>query len=252
LEIEIFTQPGEIYDLIYQKKEYSSEIDFLARNILTGQFDNSWVLDVGCGTGLHAKGLREKGILTVGLDLNLEFIQTALNRSPSLNDSFFLVGDMRSIPFKRNKFGAIVMMFHVINFLDGEKELYLFLRNVHNLLQDGGKLIFDSWDAESMSNSDYQPKLNIYDNNDFKVIRKSEISLTHPDRVNVQHIFEVFNKITLGSEEFIENHIIFPLTRQRVRDCASTIFSKIEFKDLLNIELSEKNGLKSFYCVLHK
>ncbi len=64
-----YKEMAKYYDLFYYNKSYEKEVKFLENLIGNRKF----ILDVGCGTGIHMNLLEEKGYYVDGLDLNAEY-----------------------------------------------------------------------------------------------------------------------------------------------------------------------------------
>ena len=62
---------AKYYDKFYQNKNYKKETEFL-KNFINA---NDKILDVGCGTGIHAALLTDNGFEVDGLDLNKEMLE---------------------------------------------------------------------------------------------------------------------------------------------------------------------------------
>ena len=105
---------AKYYDRFYQKKDYQKEVLFLT-HFLTPK---SHILDVGCGTGVHASLLEKEDFKIDGADLNQEMLDIAKTR---MTGELFLqnVLDL-DIP---KKYDAIISMFAVMNHLSNLEEL---------------------------------------------------------------------------------------------------------------------------------
>lgn len=64
------------------------------------------ILDVGCGTGRHARALRDQGVDVVGLDLSLGLLQTAAGQRPG----GWVQGDARAIPLPAASVDAVLSL----------------------------------------------------------------------------------------------------------------------------------------------
>lgn len=97
---------AKYYDLFYQKKNYQKEVEFLC-NFITKE---DQVIDIGCGTGIHASLLANKEINIEGLDLNKEMLEIAKTR---LSSKLYLqnILDMHL----DKKYNVIISMFAVLN-----------------------------------------------------------------------------------------------------------------------------------------
>ncbi len=100
------------------------------------------LLDVGCGGGLLAGLLRRRGVPAMGLDASAEAVRLAWRRHgvPALQ------GDLRQPAFAPGSL-ALLSMFHVVEHLP---EPAAYLRAAHTLLRDGGRLVVQVPNADSL------------------------------------------------------------------------------------------------------
>ena len=125
---------AKYYDLFYQNKNYKKEVEFLEKLI----DKDSKVLDIGCGTGMHASILEEDGYEIDGLDLNEEMLDIAKKRI----NGYLYNQNILDIKVDK-KYDVIISMFAVINHLKNIYELEKALSNLKNILTDNGKIIID-------------------------------------------------------------------------------------------------------------
>lgn len=131
---------AKFYDKFYQNKDYEKEVDFLMNFINMG--DN--IIDIGCGTGIHASLISSKGFNVDGLDLNEEMLKIARTR---LNSTLYLQ-NILDININK-KYDIVISMFAVINHLKDLNELEKCLLNLKNILQKNGKIIIDLHNPQS-------------------------------------------------------------------------------------------------------
>ena len=78
------TQFGELYsryyDLIYQNKDYFSEVEYIESLIKKDSIEIKTILDLGCGTGRHDELLCDKGYVVHGVDISEEMLKIAETR----------------------------------------------------------------------------------------------------------------------------------------------------------------------------
>jgi SAM-dependent methyltransferase len=97
------------------------------------------VLDVGCGGGLLAGMLAERGVRVAGLDSSLNAARIAWHRkgAPAV------CGDLASAPFARESC-AVITMFHVVEHL---YDPGAYLAAAHELLKPDGRLVVQAPNA---------------------------------------------------------------------------------------------------------
>ena len=80
----MFTASAELYDLLYSGfKDYGAEADRIAALLHAEHPACRTVLDVGCGTGEHARLLAARGFRTDGLDLDPGLLRVAAAKHPA-------------------------------------------------------------------------------------------------------------------------------------------------------------------------
>lgn len=141
---------AKYYDKFYQNKNYKKETEFL-KNFINA---NDKILDVGCGTGIHAVLLTDNGFEVDGLDLNKEMLEIAKTR---LKTNLYWQ-NILEIDISK-KYNMIISMFAVFNHLKDTDELMRGLMNLKQLLHDGGKIIIDLHNPQSSGS-----KIDTYDN----------------------------------------------------------------------------------------
>jgi len=97
------------------------------------------VVDVGCGSGVLAKGLIEAGYDVVGVDVSPAMIRLARTRVPH---GTFRVGSISTFRFPRC--AAVVALNEVANYVPGRlRALRRFFARAHDALLPGGLIVFD-------------------------------------------------------------------------------------------------------------
>ena len=92
----------------YKALDQVAFFDWMERNLTPRDF----VLDIGCGTGRQCIPLAERGIRSVGVDIDEEMLQEAvkkLDRLPSGGKVDFIVGDGENPPVRQKSFTACVL-----------------------------------------------------------------------------------------------------------------------------------------------
>ncbi len=143
------TQFGDLYsryyDLIYQGKDYSSEVEYVDTLIKNEPIKIKTILDLGCGTGRHDELLCNKGYVVHGVDISEEMLKVAETRRKNIeNKLVFNQSDITKLELNQ-KFDAVISLFHVMSYQISNKALDEVFSRVKDHLNDGGIFIFDFW-----------------------------------------------------------------------------------------------------------
>ncbi|MEQ9570022.1 MAG: class I SAM-dependent methyltransferase [Longimicrobiales bacterium] len=137
-----YAEAAEYYDLLYRsRKDYAAEVRQLAWVIRTRNPDARRVLDVGCGTGAHARALLDAGFDVDGVDLEPAFVEIAARKCP---EGRFRVADMLLLDAEE-RYDVVTCLFSAIGYVrtvDGLREA---VRRMACLLAPGGMLLVDPW-----------------------------------------------------------------------------------------------------------
>ena len=191
---------AKYYDKFYKNKNYNKETEFL-KNFIS---QDDKIIDIGCGTGLHASLLQQNGFKVDGLDLNEEMLDIAKTR---VHSNLYLqdILDMNI----NQKYDVIISMFAVLNHLKYTQELEKALMNLKSILTDGGKIIIDLHNPQNSGS-----KTDSYDN-------MTRTMKWHYDKKakleNSKIIFEIDGK------KYIDNHTFRIFTIDEVKLCCENV-----------------------------
>ncbi len=146
-----FSSYSEYYDLLYAEKAYDTEVDFLLKVFGRYNVTGKRVLDLGCGTGKHARFLARKGFAVHGIDLSEDMLRIARSSpvEPGSAEVIFSQGDLRSFRAP-GLFAAAFAGFHVMSYLPTLADLAATLRCVKSHLDSEGLLFFDFWNGSGV------------------------------------------------------------------------------------------------------
>lgn len=141
----VFADYAPWYDLLYQDKDYAAETSFVEARLRDHGVTEGKLLDLGCGTGLHALAFARRGWHVAGIDLSHEMIASAKVRSARAGLSIpFRQGNACEIGPERD-FDAVVSLFHVASYQTSDDALAAMFRTAHAALKPGGVFLFDYW-----------------------------------------------------------------------------------------------------------
>lgn len=141
----VFADYAPWYDLLYQDKNYAEETAFVEARLREHGIVQGKLLDLGCGTGLHALAFARRGWDVAGIDLSPEMIARAKARAEQTGLSIpFRQGDAREAG-PEHDFDAVVSLFHVASYQTSRDTLAAMFRTAHAALRPGGVFFFDYW-----------------------------------------------------------------------------------------------------------
>lgn len=139
----MYSKSAHLYDTVYQAmgKDYAAEasrIHELAN--LYKKTDGNTLLDVACGTGLHAGHLAEF-YRVEGLDIADDMLAIAREKHPGIP---FHQGDMRKFDLHK-QFDIVTCLFSAIGYMKTVSQLEQAVRAMERHLVPGGVLFVEPW-----------------------------------------------------------------------------------------------------------
>lgn len=147
--MSVFGSYARYYNLLYRDKDYTAEAQFVHELIQSYSPAAKSILELGCGTGVHATLLADRGYRVCGVDLSPEMLEQANQRVETLPEHqaaqlTFQQGDVRSIRLDRT-FDVVVSLFHVISYQTVNEDLQAAFATARQHLNSGGLFLFDCW-----------------------------------------------------------------------------------------------------------
>jgi SAM-dependent methyltransferase len=172
---DVFDAYAAFYDLLYQHKDYAGEAAFVAKLLAREGLDKGSVLDLGCGTGIHAQQLQELGFQVAGVDLSPEMVERARVRAAEygLDSSQFVVGDVRTVRAGR-MFNAVVSLFHVASYQTTNTDIAAMFETAAAHLESGGLFVFDFWHSPGVLTDLPETRIKRLEGKDLKFTRLAE------------------------------------------------------------------------------
>jgi dTDP-3-amino-3,4,6-trideoxy-alpha-D-glucopyranose N,N-dimethyltransferase len=137
-----YSEAAQFYDILYQgEKDHAAEADVLAQLIRERVPTAATLLDVGCGTGSHARALIDAGFTVDGVDLEPAFVELARAKCP---EGTFYVGDMTALDLPK-RYDVVTCLFSAIGYAQSETALRRAIVGMRRHLNPGGVLLVDPW-----------------------------------------------------------------------------------------------------------
>ena len=169
----MFSESAEFYDLIYSTfKDYCGEAAAIAELLRSLHPDCRTVLDVGCGTGEHARRLAEHGFTVDGLDLDPAFVQIARQKHPH---GRFFVADMVDFQLP-HRYDVVVCLFSSIGYLKTLNRVEHALMRFGEHLASGGVILVEPWFAPDALSS-WRVVTNTAERASVRVTRTSRVEI---------------------------------------------------------------------------
>lgn len=139
----MYSGSEKYYDDIYAVtgKDYVEEANKIHQFIQQHKHtDGNSLLDVACGTGLHASVLCEHYSVE-GVDINEDMLKVARKKHPGIR---FRQGDMRNFDLRR-QFDVVTCLFSAIGYMTTKADLTKAIKNMSRHLLPGGVLLVEPW-----------------------------------------------------------------------------------------------------------
>lgn len=198
---------SEYYDLLYNDKNYKSEVDYIDKLIKENSFNARSLLDMGCGTGKHAELLSDKGYIVHGIDLSEDMLKVAEKRRIGREDKLlFTNSNIQELQLEK-KFDAVISLFHVMSYQNSNDELTKAFKVAQTHLKIGGIFIFDFWYGPAVLTDLPTTRVKRLENDNIKISRIAEPVLhAQENMVDVNYDVFIENKKTKEITEKKELH----------------------------------------------
>lgn len=209
--MKLFKGYSRYYDLLYRDKDYAGEVQFVRE--LLEKYGNSVqsILELGCGTGIHAGLLAELGYSVHGIDTSEEMLAQARARQAGLSDAVisrldFSRGDLRSFRSDR-KVDAVLSLFHVMSYQLTDADLLSAFKTAKDHLREGGVFIFDCWYGPAVLRELPSTRVKRFEDDEIEVIRIAEPQMhVNSNSVDVRYQILIKEKNSNYIETVTELH----------------------------------------------
>lgn len=221
----IFGDYSRYYDLLYAGKDYAGEAGYVAKLIKASNAGACSILDLGCGTGRHARELATLGFEVCGVDLSPEMIEVA--RQTPADGVSYVQGDIGSVRLER-RFDVVSALFHVFSYQTSNAALSAAFATAAAHLDAGGLLVFDAWYGPAVLSCQPEVRVKRLGNDEVEIVRIAEPVL-HADlnTVDVHYEVHVRNLISGSNSTITESHSMRYLFGPEVESYAAAAGMKL-------------------------
>ena len=221
---------GKYYDLFYKDKDYEAEAKSVHQKLIEKKATGKRLLELGCGTGKHAKIFSKFGYKILGIEQSIAMI----NSAQEVKNFECIQGDIRKIKLEE-KFDSVISLFHVMSYQTSNQSLVSVLNTAYNSLKKNGLFLFDIWYAPAVIHQ--KPAIRIKkiktETNSITRIAEPEL-LINNNQVNVKYTFYdlnlVSNKLKISEETHPMRYFTIPELKYFARNSG---FEVIDICDLL-------------------
>lgn len=218
-DVTPFSGSAEFYDLVYSAKDTEREADqFLkaARSVVPAQKVES-TIDLGIGTGRHAKILAGQGITVHGIDLSQEMVDK-IGDLPGIQAR---LGDASDFELGI-KVDAVFAFFHVASYQVEDSDINGMFSCARKHLNTHGAFIFDTWYTPGVLALRPERRVVEVEREGEKILRLSESSEdVDKSLVEVTQKYTVSRTDGTTSREFTEVHRMRHFSTNEIRFLAS-------------------------------
>jgi len=205
---DVFDAYANYYDLLYRDKDYPGEAEHVDSLIHTHNPSAEKILELGCGTGLHAIQLAKRGYQVHGVDFSPAMISKARNQVPSglAAQVSYEEGDVRHIRLGR-KFDAVISLFHVASYQTSHNDISAMIQTATEHLASCGIFIFDFWYGPAVLNQRPEVRVKRLENDEYNLIRIAEPTI-YPNEniVEVNYTILATDRNSLTTKHIHECH----------------------------------------------
>ncbi len=211
--MSIYKNYAKYYDLLYNDKDYKKEANYVNSLISKYSKGSKNILELGCGTGIHAIELAKKGYQIDGVDLSKRMVDIAKKRLDHLPGDIssavsFKQGDNRKYR-NQKKYSVVISLFHVIGYMNSNDDVEAMLKTVSLHLKKGGLFIFDCWYGPAVLTHFPEKRVKVFEDEEMKIIRKATPQVfPNKNLVDVNYEIVTTDRKTKKTEKNYETHTV--------------------------------------------
>lgn len=217
----VFDAYAAYYDLLYKDKDYAGEAEYVHRLIQQYHPGAVSILELGSGTGRHARLLAEKGYVVHGVERSQEMLEKAVSEiaggrpcvadkdaEPAQPSVSFSLGDLRTAEVDK-KFDVVISLFHVISYLPENEDVQAAFANARRHLKKDGIFLFDVWYGPAVAAHPPSVRIKRMEDDAVRITRICEPKWKpNENRVDVHYQLLVGREGSRELKELKETHIM--------------------------------------------
>ena len=209
--MSVFGPYARYYDLLYADKDYAAEARFVSGLIRTYSPRAHRLLELGCGTGIHACHLVAEGFSLHGVDFSEPMLDAARARRSRLDPALgkrlsFSMGNVKDCRVGET-FDAVVSLFHVVSYQVTNDDLLSMFETAASHLTAGGVFLFDFWFSPAVLTERPAVRIKRLESDDAVVTRIAEpVMNARESYVEVNYHVFIRDKASGATEELREAH----------------------------------------------
>lgn len=198
----VFDAYSRYYDLLYRDKDYPAEVEYICDLLSHHGVSGLDILELGSGTGKHARLLAGCGYRVTGIELSAEMVaQAVVTEGVSC-----LQGDICTVQLGR-KFDAVLSLFHVISYQVSNLALHSVFARAAEHLERGGLFVFDVWYSPAVLAQRPEVRAKRMADETVEITRIAEPTMfPNENRVDVKYTVFARDLSTRMCQSFVETH----------------------------------------------
>ncbi|MGH8187036.1 MAG: class I SAM-dependent DNA methyltransferase [Steroidobacteraceae bacterium] len=210
--MNVFGGYARYYDLLYRDKDYAGESAYAAERLRAHAPGARDILELGCGSGLHAMELARMGYHVTGIDISEPMLDAArerLTRAPGEIRArlLFRHGDARSCRLGV-RFDAVIALFHVMSYQTSSADVDAALATAAAHLGPGAPFVFDFWYGPAVLAQRPEARVKQVEDASVRITRTADPRLREEANcVDVRYTLQIERKQgAQGAERLSEEH----------------------------------------------
>lgn len=222
---------SDYYNLIYDDLKYKTEVNYLLNIFNNHDSNKKSLLDLGCGTGRHAKLFNLNGFNVDGVDINENMLKNAY-KFQNKNLKFFKK-DITKFRIDK-KYDFIISLFHVFSYLTKNYQLKNFFKTLNVHAKRDALVYFDFWYFKSVKFLKPDIRYKMFESKKLNFLRISKGRLNEKNKLTKIEIDYFHFLKNRNFQYFYENHLMRAFEINEITKLAKDYgFKKIKLSEII-------------------